>query len=170
MIQGNQLLRQAYAVFDDGRMEVNREYEGPQEGHHGRASCQKALYLAHGSEQVVAQFDFRRLRHCSNVPVARVLQVVRGTHDVTESRDEVGDGEVGDDGARAGAYGGPAQVHVDDEDAAHAGEEAREYGHHAYRPGRASAPVADITAGVWNILSRTIRYRHVKKKSAQTLI
>ena len=118
MIQGDQPLRQLDALLHDGQVDVDSEYERPQEGHHGRSGRYVALDLANGREQVVATFLPVGRRRGAEVPVARVVEVVGRPHDVTECGNKVGDGEEGDDGAGARAHGGPPRVHVDDQGAA----------------------------------------------------
>ena len=130
MIQGHQPSRQLGAPLHN-QVEVDGEYERPQEGHHGRSGRYVALDLANGREQVVAAFLRRR---GAEVPVAGVVEVVGRPHDVTECGNEVGDGEEGDDGAGARAHGGPPRVHVDDQGAAEARQQAGHYGHDADVP------------------------------------
>ena len=94
--------------------------------------------------------------------MAGVIEVVKRSHDVTKAGQKVGDREIGDDGARSGAYLGPPRIHVDYQDATKARQQARRYGHYAdvSAHGTVSARINIGEARIRDHVSWAVRLKH----------
>ena len=89
MEEGEELLCPDTFVMDDRHVEVNGQDSCPYEGAEGRGGGDKALDLTDGIEV-----------YTSRVWLVVVDQVIKGTHNVAQGRNKVGDGEVRDDSPR----------------------------------------------------------------------
>ena len=84
---GEQLLDQDYFIVDEGEIEVDGETASPEEGTHGGRRGYEALDLAEVGE--------------SDAPLGVFIVdgVVERAHDIAKCSEEVGNGEVSDDGS-----------------------------------------------------------------------